>query len=452
MVAHKGVAHPTKRRRYGLTGRGAAYSKLLKRNHIMRDRPKTTLFLIAASFALLVTCCSDEEVVCSATSDCDEGYTCDVPTGQCVAQQEEEECSADEQCDASAGEYCIDSECRIPSACNDGLNAAQQTAFCSGGMATPVCGEDGMCRNYSDCTEAQSAGATESYCRDQIAGAPSDASFSCDDSGQCAVDTMMTTYDSCAEAEQAGQINAYCTPLLPDAGQDAAFMCDAQGACAVVSGCVDETECDSVAGEYCLAGECRVPSGCNDGLSESQQTDYCDDSAAPVCGEDGACRGYLSCAEVQTSSELQAYCMAQTPGAPADALFRCDSNEMCDEIERSDTIEFVRITDTTPFSAQACEQTDGTNGADLLDAFLVDTDGFVLGWALVWSLDLGPDSLFSTAESFDGAPNFTSGGTLMCPDRFTTASPAGVSLGCGGSMVLSFVDSNGQAIREQLRI
>lgn len=191
------------------------------------------------------------------------------------------------------------------------------------------------------------------------------------------------------------------TPDMPDM--------PAQTECQTSEDCIEP-------GEYCLMSEpgvCGVPSSCDD-VVQPDRTTFCTDQAN---GKVATCN----------QAVLGRY--------------------TCNEVNFVQDVFWIKIEDVSV--GDACDQT--APGADIMGVRLRSEDGDVLGWADAGNESLGDSGTmtnrYDTAARLDGQANGLN--DTNCPpegSRLSELTPPPFSLGCGGWVLLRFVDEFGATI------
>jgi len=120
----------------------------------------------------------------------------------------------------------------------------------------------------------------------------------------------------------------------------------------------------------------------------------------------------------------------------------CNPDGFCEAFASGPSLFAVQILDTT--SGVGCDRNDP--GSDF-SAALLRRNGNVLGYASQINISLGPeDNDFSSAAGlFDGSPPGVD--TQLCPESFDDSTV--VTVGCGGWLLVQFLDDNREPIALQ---
>lgn len=242
----------------------------------------------------------------------------------------------------------------------------------------------------------------------------------------------------------------------------AALMISAVFGAMALAGCpADNNDTGKAPGETCDLG-----TECASGLCEANVcVASCTDLSACGAGEDcvatadaaaNFCKAISDCS---AATDGAAYCTKQLGEAGY-----CDTTGAAPTCTagapQTDVYKYVLIRDVTageadPATVDECKPGQGDNGSDLFGLELLDSAGQTLGYAKTIQFVNGaePDGanqFTDAAGVFDGSAPETQdvdveGSTYACPPRTgdeTRLKPENVvSLGCGGTLIVEFVDS-----------
>lgn len=183
--------------------------------------------------------------------------------------------------------------------------------------------------------------------------------------------------------------------------------------------CVDSNDC--FAGESCLprlnadGNTCQFDStGGDTDMGGGVTPGACTENEECIDGVDGVC--------------FQGMCDYPTP----------------DET----TYRWIMIADESS-GDDACDQTDP--GSDIMGVRLLDESGQLIGWGDAGNESLGTSgsktNKYDTTARLDGQPNGLS--SQSCPEsgsRLSELTPPPLSLGCGGWVLINFLDTAGTAV------
>ncbi len=367
--------------------------------HSMTFTPLRTILISALGLSLL----------CAAACGGDNNTSSDDDPGPTV-------CMTSADCDQEGGEYCT----QDPS---------------SGDM---VCAEPVTCGEIVDETEA------DMYCADAFAGQ------SClDNEGVCGSAIPECTSDeACMEGERCENNECVEGARSCDRDEDCdpGFICDGSAnECDRIRACEDTSECDTANGEYCIEVRsvfaCSIPEFCDQILEPNEADQYCNDlNAGDVCLDSGMCGAPTpACVD---AADPDAFC--QTELEDPDAV--CDPAVGCEVDAPGGSFFYVLIDDTT----MDCMTGPGTDpGSDIMYAELIDDEGTTLGWGNNVRYISGAEpngNDYIDASIIDGTapvPLIDDGSEDDgCPaggDRFSPSTV--VSLGCGGAMIVEFLNA-----------
>lgn len=121
---------------------------------------------------------------------------------------------------------------------------------------------------------------------------------------------------------------------------------------------------------------------------------------------------------------------------------------VCDYPTPQTTYRWILISDTSA-GADACDNTDP--GSDIMGVRLLDDQGQLVGWGSAGNdmLGEGADNKYPTSVRLDGQPNGLT--AQECPEgRLSELSPEPFALGCGGWVLIEFVDSASNPVNIEL--
>ncbi len=198
--------------------------------------------------------------------------------------------------------------------------------------------------------------------------------------------------------------------------------------------CIDDLDC--------AVEEVCVPRANGDRITICQSnSDYCDDDEAcetgQVCVSNSCIDREDECTEDGDCNGVNEVC---EPESVQDPTLVCK--------DRGTVYHWIQIQDTST-GFDACEQTDP--GSDLMGARLVDNTGQTLGWASAGNESYGDSgfeiNIYDSSERLDGTAHGFEG--RECPDpgsRLSELMPPPMSLGCGGWVLLEFLDAQGEQL------
>ncbi|MFB6373169.1 MAG: hypothetical protein ABEN55_08645, partial [Bradymonadaceae bacterium] len=113
-----------------------------------------------------------------------------------------------------------------------------------------------------------------------------------------------------------------------------------------------------------------------------------------------------------------------------------------------DPVNYVRLQDITSGETGSCNSSisSGDPGADVFGVELRDSDGNTIGWGKTATSNLADKSNndFKNTGVLSGSkPDLSGGENGMCP-KFSNSTI--LALGCGGSVTVSFQDSEGNQV------
>jgi hypothetical protein len=244
-------------------------------------------------------CVEDTTIDCRIENNCEQGYECDNLSGECKLSTS---CNADEDCGANS--KCVDNSCIPRTACvieNDNAectgdeickpdgfcgidNGCENNDYCMNLDPTkPACNvNSGICYECIDdsfCTDGKKCDLTRYTCGDLTCLTDSDCGLNrvCQDDGTCVsmFGAECESDNDCTDLERGKCLTSSepkrCVQCLQDDQCDTAQICNANTyLCEEMgsgSACTDDTECNTLAGESCVNGQCYNPnSSGNEGV------------------------------------------------------------------------------------------------------------------------------------------------------------------------------------------
>lgn len=215
------------------------------------------------------------------------------------------------------------------------------------------------------------------------------------------------------------------------------------------TGCTDNTECSD--GQFCDATDSTCKDGCASSDDCTTAGEECLSDPADDTGASNVCRAPADCSE---AADGAAYCVAELGLAEGETA-SCDTSGDAPTCTEANPVQqrYVQILDVSTEGASCMSETNGQGdpGSDIMFARLLNASDEVVGFAK--AVNFVDGSAGDAEQSMNGYTDFATilAGTapdlddMSCPmdngGKFRTDTI--LTLGCGGFVVVEFLDMEG---------